>query len=57
MLQMLPEMIRSEELLVLVAFSVLVRNNQMLCAEIPIWFRLVRKLCSTIAAIVECAVV
>jgi hypothetical protein len=51
-LQMLSEMICPEELLVLIALSIFVRNNQVLSSYMPIGLGHTRKLGSTIATYV-----
>lgn len=52
-LKMLPEMVRAEELLTLVAFAELVHLGEMLVALGPVGRRVVRKGFATISAHVE----
>jgi len=53
MLEMLTEVIRSEKLLCLIAFAVLVYNIKMISSDIPVWW--VGELVATESTNVGCA--
>lgn len=52
MLEMLSEVVCSEKLLHIVAFTKFMHGSQVLETLIPIWFRVVRKLLATISTCV-----
>ena len=55
MLQMLPEMVGTKELLGLIAFTEFVYTVEMRTPSFPIWGWLVGKLYATVTASVECS--
>jgi hypothetical protein len=49
MLEMLAEVVRSEEFLDVIAFTEFMHGSQMLKTLIPVWFRVIGKLLATVA--------